>query len=207
MGENWRLAMLLLVAGVGLFVFSELADELFEGTLTPVDLSIQHSIRPYRSTPLDWLAHVLSDAPRPPWVFLVAAPFLAYLLWTKRLRTALWVAVFPLATVAVVEVLKLAFHRDRPITAVVAEIGKSFPSSHATGAVVLYGVLGYVAWRYWARTRWARAIVFAIVALLIVGTGLARVYLEVHYPTDVLAGWAAGTCLLAGGILLLRRQD
>lgn len=197
-------AILLIAAGLGLSAFWELAEELSQGTLLPIDLIILKLIRPLRTTGLDVAAHFLSDLPTPPWVLLLVAPFLAYLLLTRRYRHALWLLATPTCTVVLVELLKLIFQRDRPLTAVIEEIGYSFPSGHATGATVLYGSLAFIAWRYWVRTIWSRAVVVAVGGLLIMGTGLARVYLEVHFLSDVLAGWSAGLCILAGAIMLIR---
>lgn len=209
LGVGWRhlepyrrLAICLVVIGLGLSVFWELAEELREGELSTFDTAVQRAIRPHHTLLLDRLAHGLSALPKPPWVLLLVLPFLGFLLAAKHFRAAVWMLLTPVSTVLVVELLKFIFARDRPLSALVAEIGYSFPSGHATGATVLYGCLGYVAWRYWVTRGWPRAAVLIVVGGLILGTGLARVYLEVHYPTDVLAGWAAGLCILAGGIIL-----
>jgi undecaprenyl-diphosphatase len=71
----------------------------------------------------------------------------------------------------------------------------AFPSGHAGAAVVAYGALIMLAWR----TRW-RVPVFIAALVLILGTGIGRVYLGVHWPSDVLGGW-----LLSGALLALAR--
>jgi membrane-associated phospholipid phosphatase len=207
MRKRHHLAVLLLFAGVGLYLFSELASELREGELLPFDLTVQRFLRLYHGPFLDRLAYVLSDLPRLPWVLLLLAPFVGWLLHARQYRTAAWLVVLPGATLLVVEVLKLIIGRPRPVTALVEEIGKSFPSGHAAGATVLYGLLVYVACRCWLRRRWARLLAMLTGGLFIIGTGLARVYLEVHYPTDVLAGWSAGAFLLGGCTMILRLSE
>ncbi|MGD9495764.1 MAG: phosphatase PAP2 family protein [Armatimonadota bacterium] len=207
-GRQWLvrhrgLALALILAGIGLHVFVEMADELHEGELLAVDQVILDTIRPYRTPPLDTMAFALSALVLWPHVLLLALPFLLYLACTRRYHATLALLVIPLGTVLVVELLKVVFHRDRPITAVVEEIGHSFPSAHATGATVLYGLLGYVAWRFMTTNRWARLITATVTLALIIATGLARAYLEVHYPSDVLAGWAAGVFLLSGSLIAL----
>jgi len=99
-------------------------------------------------------------------------------------------------------VLKHYIHRTRPDTLYVSNMffkSSSFPSGHAFGAAVLYGLLGYLASTH-LPGAWhiAVPILLGIFALLI---GVSRVYLGAHYPTDVLAGWLLG--VLATAIIII----
>ncbi|GAB3288885.1 phosphatase PAP2 family protein [Hymenobacter tenuis] len=85
------------------------------------------------------------------------------------------------------QVLKVHFQRARPSTALVLQSGLSFPSGHAMIGVALYGCLAWLLWRHRHHPVWAALLL--LFALLI---GLTRVYLHVHYITDVLAGFAIG---------------
>lgn len=90
---------------------------------------------------------------------------------------------------------KLAFHRPRPELAVYAENYFSFPSGHATIAVALYGFLGYLLMRF---TRsWSRKvnILFATI-VIIMAIGFSRIYLGVHYISDVWSGYLVGAMWL-----------
>lgn len=94
--------------------------------------------------------------------------------------------------------LKALFHRARPETAFAA-LGYSFPSGHAFAAVTLYGMLAYWLARGIPRYRgwiWAAAI------LLVLLIGFSRIYLGVHYASDVAAGFAAGLPWLWGCLAL-----
>jgi undecaprenyl-diphosphatase len=98
----------------------------------------------------------------------------------------------------IVEVSKRLTERMRPdfLEPVIQAVGYSFPSGHATNATVAYGVLGVLV----ARLPWPTAIrvgIEVVLAVIILGVGLSRVWLGVHYPTDVVAGW-----LLGGAIVL-----
>ena len=82
--------------------------------------------------------------------------------------------------------LKALFHRARP-EAAFASLGYSFPSGHAFTAVALYGMLAY-----WMTCAAPRRWVWPVVILLVLLIGFSRVYLGMHYATDVLAGYTSG---------------
>lgn len=91
-------------------------------------------------------------------------------------------------------VLKVAVHRPRPeLPHLVSAGGYSFPSGHSFVSFVLYGYLALLLGRLAPRSRWARVSLLLVAA----GIGLSRVYLGVHYPTDVLGGWVLGAAWLA----------
>lgn len=102
------------------------------------------------------------------------------------------------------ELLKAYFHRDRPTTALLHQYGLSFPSGHAMMSLAFYGCLAWLAVQHGRHWGWAAALVgFAVLI------GLTRVFLHVHYPTDVLAGFAGGAAwlvLLRTGIRLFWRE-
>ncbi|MDI6894898.1 MAG: amidase domain-containing protein [Bacillota bacterium] len=91
-------------------------------------------------------------------------------------------------------VLKVLVHRPRPeLPHLVSAGGYSFPSGHSFVSFVLYGYLVLLVGRLAPRWRWLRVPLL----LVAVGIGLSRVYLGVHYPSDVLGGWALGAAWLA----------
>jgi undecaprenyl-diphosphatase len=104
------------------------------------------------------------------------------------------------------QLLKHLFERPRPATAMLFQSGLSFPSGHAMIGGCFYGLLVYIIWKtvkgaFW---RWFFTAFFTILELLI---GYSRIYLQVHYATDVLAGYAAGIFWLVLSIYLLRRFE
>lgn len=87
--------------------------------------------------------------------------------------------------------LKQWFHRERPsIHRLVEQAGYSFPSGHSMGAFSLYGVLAYLLWRH-MRSRSERLLLIVFTVLMTGGIGWSRIYLGVHYPSDVIGGYAA----------------
>jgi undecaprenyl-diphosphatase len=138
-------------------------------------------------------------------VVLVAAVFLYV---TRHRYSALLLMVAAFGGMALNSVLKLYFHRPRPaVVGWATEVhSPSFPSGHALTALAAYGAVAYLVGRLEpsSRLRWLSA---AVAALLIAGIGVSRLYLGVHYPSDVLAGFAVGAVWVAyvvAGIALLR---
>ena len=126
-----------------------------------------------------------------PFVFRLVALVLIVVAWRRRYRR---IAVFLLLTVelgaVLTELAKFLADRPRPDTAMVHAIGTSFPSGHALGVLVAVLAFSVLAWPRLSpalRGWWVAA-----GALVVVGIGTGRVMLNVHHPSDVLAGWALG---------------
>lgn len=94
-------------------------------------------------------------------------------------------------------VLKNIFQRSRPVfpQAFLVDTGYSFPSGHTMISLAFYGVVAYIALTYIKSRNWK---VFTVIGALVISVliGFSRLYLGVHYFTDVLAGWAAGALWL-----------
>lgn len=99
-------------------------------------------------------------------------------------------------------VLKNIFQRTRPAIpgAYMAETGFSFPSGHSMISLVFYGMVAYLALSYEKNKKW-KVLIIAGALLICALIGFSRLYLGVHFLTDVLAGWAAGGLWLAVCIL------
>lgn len=90
------------------------------------------------------------------------------------------------------QLLKVLFARARPeLFRLVEETGYSFPSGHSMVSFCVYGFLAYIFSRSVSSLR-LRILAFAMAAVLVAAIGVSRIYLGVHYPTDVLAGFVAG---------------
>lgn len=102
----------------------------------------------------------------------------------------------------VVRGLKELFQRARPTNQIIEAHGYSLPSGHAFASTVFYGMMVYLVWRLTDRT-WVRVLATVLGAGIILAVGLSRVYLNVHFLTDVLAGWVAGLAWLIASLLLV----
>lgn len=100
------------------------------------------------------------------------------------------------------ELAKAIYQRERPVWEWLAEAdGYSFPSGHAMVSTSYYGLIGYLLWIN-LRGKWKGAwSIPVLTVLLFVAIGFSRIYLGVHYPSDVLAGFAVGGAWLAGCII------
>ena len=139
------------------------------------------------------------------WFFVPASLLTPLLLaWRGYRRYAYELLLSMGGAVVLNELLKAWFHRDRPTTALIYQYGLSFPSGHAMMSMAFYGCLAWLAVQH--RGRWSWAILLISWALLI---GCTRMYLHVHYPTDVVAGFAGGVAwlvLLRTGIQLFWKE-
>ena len=130
----------------------------------------------------------------------IAATIALLWLWRKRAYILpLFASV--IGSVTFTYLGKLAFHRPRPQSAVYAEYSFSFPSGHATIAVAFYGFLTYLLIRF--TPSWKRKVnLFFAGVLIILAIGLSRVYLGMHYISDVWGGYLVGAIWLIVGISL-----
>lgn len=121
------------------------------------------------------------------------------LTFTKKWRTGLWYGLTVLFGSGFLNgAVKALYQRVRPdqIPHLIEQDGFAFPSGHAMGSMIVYGGLLFIILRYLAtkrgslgKTKWVLGILFG---LLILSIGLSRIYLGVHYPSDVIAGFSLG---------------
>ena len=131
---------------------------------------------------------------------------LAIWLWSRgRRRAAFAVAVSPLLAMFTYSGVRRFITRNRPPSAAgLREATSSFPSAHSTTAAAVCCTVAYVLWRERLLSTPA-AISLAIVPTFIIG--LSRLYLDVHWTTDVIAGWIAGALIAALAATVYRRAE
>jgi Membrane-associated phospholipid phosphatase len=96
--------------------------------------------------------------------------------------------------------LKAIFQRERPdIQRIVQASGYSFPSGHSMAAFTLYGITIYFLWKH-ARSDWLRVTIVTVGIIMILMIGISRIYLGVHYPSDVVGGYAIAAAWLTASI-------
>ncbi|WP_338000932.1 phosphatase PAP2 family protein [Neobacillus terrae] len=122
--------------------------------------------------------------------------FTLYKVLQHRLELILFIAA--LAGSAILNVvLKQVFHRVRPNLHRLIDItGYSFPSGHAMNAFTVYGMIAFLLWRHIPH-RFGRIVLILISIFFILSIGISRIYLGVHYPSDIIAGYFASGFWLA----------
>jgi undecaprenyl-diphosphatase len=214
--ELTTLALLVLLVA-GLWAFAELADEVVEGSTRSLDADLLLLLRD----------PVSPDTPRGPWWLQemgrdltalggVAALSLAILgtagffLLRHRIGSTVFLLAAAGGGMLLAAVSKDIFRRERPDLVAHGSLVEttSFPSGHSLMAAVVYLTLGVLIARSLPQRR-LKAYVLCAAALLAILVGISRVYMGVHWPTDVLAGWIVGAawavlCLLVARLLARR---
>lgn len=189
------------IAASAFYVFSELAQEVLAGTTRIFDEAVLLAFR----NPLDF-----SDPLGPRWLEEMMRDFTAlgssgvlmaltlivigFLILVRKRHMALMVACSVAGGALVSQLLKWGFARPRPdlVPHGTFVYTQSFPSGHAMLSAVVYLTLGALLARSQADVR-LKIYLLTISACLTVCVGISRVYLGVHWPTDVIAGWVVGT--------------
>lgn len=194
--------MLLLFAGVllPLYGFAKLADEVLEQELLAFDTPLLNWAHALHAPRLDWFFLLVSALGYGWGVVPVDAALIAVLAWLRRRREGLFAGIAIIGSALLNLGTKRLFSRERPALweSIAPEPTWSFPSGHAMGSMTLVLVAVLMAWP--TRWRWLVLAVGIPFALLV---GFSRVYLGVHFPSDILAGWAAASAWVVAIFLLV----
>ena len=183
---------------IAMNAFVELTDELAENELQGVDEGVTEWIISFRRPPLtDYFTFVTHLGDRNSYIVVTVLLAAYYLIkhrnWKFILQTTL---VLLLATLSNI-VLKRVINRARPSLEHLVTVNTlSYPSGHAMTAMAFYGFLVFLCLRYDMR-RWVRYTFIFVLTLLVLSVGVSRIYLGVHYPTDVAAGFIGGLIWVA----------
>jgi undecaprenyl-diphosphatase len=104
----------------------------------------------------------------------------------------------------VVSILKSVEHAVRPANAIIVDSGFSYPSGHSAGVIVFTGILAYFAWQHWQGTG-SRALIGIGLGVAVGVVGFDRVYLGVHWLSDVFGGWFFGAFWLSFVVLVFQQ--
>ena len=193
----------LLFAGVllPLWVFTELAEEVHELERFVFDDPILLHAHAYAGPGMDRFFIAISRIGYEG-VIVMDVAIVVLLLAFRRWREATFAAIAFIGSALLNLGSKQLFQRDRPSLweSVSPETTFSFPSGHAMGSMTLAMAVVLLAWP--TRWRWPVLSVAAVFALLV---GFSRIYLGVHYPSDILGGWMAAMAWVVGTWLLLFR--
>lgn len=214
--REWPILLIVLLTTAAVWTFIELADAVAGGSTLAIDRELLSLFRDPDAPGLagpPWLQEMMRDITGlggTGVLTLITLSAIGFLLLERKDHAAALLLVAVLGGVVLTNVLKIGFGRPRPPFAEYEALleSASFPSGHSTMAAVVYLTIGALIARVRPDPR-VRVYVLVLSVLVAILIGISRVYLGVHWPTDVIAGWAVGSawalfCWLVA--LLLQRR-
>jgi undecaprenyl-diphosphatase len=190
-----------LLAALGLWLFSAIADEILDKESFTFDKEILLTLRELHTPVLDKVMLGFTFLGEPVILLIMCLVIGTWLLMRGQRSQATILIIAAGGAVALNTLLKVLFGRARPMLwERVVDVGQySFPSGHAMISMVIFGTIGYLLSSKFPLWRIG---IISLTILLVTGIGLSRLYLGVHWPTDIVAGYAAGlvwliTCIFS----------
>jgi membrane-associated phospholipid phosphatase len=197
--EKLSLSVLIMIAlfFICLWGLFRVVDIVFEDKSLVFDIKIFDLIAPYVNNTNTKIIEVITFLGSQNFLLPANILLILYFLFGKeKRRTAMQITAISVTSVAVMFLLKFILQRERPMVPLLSKVhGYSFPSGHTFTSVTFYGMLAYMAYRNIKHPvlRWA-TVIFLIIFIFLVG--FSRVYLRLHYASDVIAGFCLGTIWL-----------
>lgn len=184
---------------IGFFL---VAVNLNNATVLVNDFMVSNFVVNHQNSVLNQLCSVISVIFEPIYVVFIVL-ILSVILWAKRFRKeAFFLAFISACAGASIFLLKHFFVRVRPVTQFLQETGYSFPSGHALISIILFGSLIYFSLRMKSFGGKVSLVFLSILGILVLG--LSRIYLNVHWISDVIGGYLLGATILFIGIAILK---
>lgn len=177
-----------------ILVFGLIAEDILDQEIMRMDTYIVDWIHSYNTPLLDsimfWVTQIGSFN-------LIFSFSLFIIYWLYKYKKDNISILFFIVTVGgggiLNSVLKIAFKRARPsVDSLFDALGYSFPSGHSMGAMIFYGFIGYLIIKSQSRTKFTKTISTFLLTVFILIIGISRVYLNAHFPSDVIAGYSVG---------------
>lgn len=182
-------------------LFFKIFQEILEQDTLYLDREIANFIYVWR-TP--WLTQVMILITNlgAEYMIAIAIIIVIFFVWKKHKREALTFTIILIMGAIINLSLKQLIHRPRPVIApLIVESSSSFPSGHAMNAAVFYLSVSFYFYHFTRKKKLSSAVtVVSIILILLIG--FSRIYLGVHYPSDVVAGYVVGTWWLVLAILI-----
>jgi membrane-associated phospholipid phosphatase len=185
------IALVLFVVALNAFI--EITEELVEDNLGLVDERVSSFIQSFRTPSLtSYFKNITVLGERPAYIILCVVLAVYFVIRHKTWKFIIQTVVVLLLASASNMALKLVFGRSRPALEHLVEVSSlSYPSGHAMSAMSFYGFLIYLA-IILIPQRWLKTLICIVLSLLILSIGTSRIYLGVHFPSDVTAGFVGG---------------
>ena len=202
------------IAIAGTLAFAEMGEWVQKGLTQAFDVAVLQWLHEHSTPLLTQIATELTYLGTGTVVLMIVAVAALFLWHTEHKHSARLLLAAVAGNILLNGVLKLVFHRARPSVFAwqTTAVSSSFPSGHAMSATVCYGTVAYLVIRL-QKHRWSRLLTGAAAVILILLICATRLYLGVHYPSDVIAGILVGLawasfCMatLEASLLIARRR-
>ena len=196
--------ILLLLA---LITFIYLTRMIFIRESTAFDDRVYSAVKPYIREGLTNFMLVITFLGKHDLLIPLNFVLIAFFIYRKERWFATRIAALSLSSLLLMFMLKFFFQRNRPLQPVIDDVsGYSFPSGHALISVVFYGLFIHMIWHE-VKSKWLRIVLIAVLATLILLIAFSRVYLNVHFASDVIAGIAVGFIWLVLSLNIIHRIE
>jgi undecaprenyl-diphosphatase len=209
MNQKVNLPIIVIISILSFLVFSFLAIIISAKKILQFDNTIISFVQGLESPGLTSIMKLFSIIGDTPAVIVLSLVVLLFLYVVLKHRSELVLFVVALSGSAILNLLlKYFFQRARPEIHRLVEIeGYSFPSGHAMNACTVYTIIAFLLWHNIA-TKSGRTILIFISAVMILSIGISRIYLGVHYPSDIIGGYlASGTWITIAIWYFQKYQD
>ncbi|KIY23074.1 phosphatase PAP2 family protein [Mesobacillus subterraneus] len=201
MKEKGHVISALVIGFISLIGFSFIAVLIGVGKVAEFDQALISFIRGFETPALTSIMKLftfIGSFPVVLVIFLIVS-FIFYRVLKSRTEIFLVAAVI-VGTQVINLLLKLLFHRARPDIHLLIDVGGySFPSGHAMSAFAVYGILTFVFWRHIPKSIGRISLIIGS-SMFILFIGMSRIYLGVHYPSDIIGGYFASAAWLTVAI-------
>ncbi|MBP1904034.1 undecaprenyl-diphosphatase [Paenibacillus turicensis] len=178
-----------------IFIFSAIAINIHSSWISSFDNIVISKIQGMESPPLTQVMLFFTWLGSTPQVLVISVITMLFLFFGLKHRKELWLFLISGSGSVLLNVLlKLKFSRQRPtLHRLIEETGYSFPSGHSMAAFTLYFTIAFLIWKHMPNT-FSRVLTILVSAFLIVIIGVSRIYLGVHFPSDVVGGYFISGC-------------
>jgi membrane-associated phospholipid phosphatase len=199
------LFLLLLLLALVIFIYE--IRMVFISESTNFDDRVFNSIEPYINDTLTSIMLVITFLGKHNLLIPLNFVLILFFIYRKERWFATRVAALSLSSLLLMFILKFFFQRNRPQQQLIDEVsGYSFPSGHALISVVFYGLFIHMIWHE-VKTKWLRTLLIVVLSILILLIAFSRIYLHVHYASDVIAGIAVGFIWLVLSLRIIHRIE
>lgn len=176
------------------------------GSFSTVDANVNSWATSIQSNSLTHMAQIIHYGFGTTSLLIITILIALYLLYRHYRNDALLLTGAMLGDVIIVPIVKWLVHYARPANGIIQETGFSFPSGHAMNTVVLLGLLTYLIWQHYKsrNLRILSGIFFVLISLVV---GFSRIYLNVHWLSDVLGAYSLGIFWLTFSISIFRLKN